>query len=180
MSSLILSISVVELDLSCTMMTNLSRTFFSSSPITGGYILSFANTSEASGYTSHVCHAALLHFQRKTETTSQPVNVSKKGSPFDFTEPIECLMSCIGILVYVERNQAYSSKWDHKISLHHPCINLLKCFEADLSCFIMTCGHITGIRSCYYLCVNCEQISSFFLKRISHFLHDTIQLSNFS
>ena len=71
--------------------------------------MSFASTSEASGYTSHVSHAALLHFPRKAETTSQPVKESKKGSPFDFTEPIECRMSCIGILVYVERNQAYSS-----------------------------------------------------------------------
>ena len=108
MSSLILSISsrtrpVIHND------DKSFKNLLFSSPITGGYILSFANTSEASGYTSHVCHAALLNFQRKTETTSQPVKVSKKGSPFDFTEPIECLMSCIGILVYVERNQAYSS-----------------------------------------------------------------------
>ena len=71
MSSLTLLISVAELDLSYTMMTNISRTFFYSSPITGGYILT--DTSEASGYTSHVCHAALLLFPWKAETTSQPV-----------------------------------------------------------------------------------------------------------
>ena len=47
-----LSISVAELDRPFIMMTTYLRTVFSSSPDTGGYILSSANTSEASMYTS--------------------------------------------------------------------------------------------------------------------------------
>ena len=76
-------------------MTNLLRTFFTSSPITGGNILSFANTSEANGY------------------------------------------------IYL----------------------------------LMTCDNFSNTCCGYYRCVKGDQISSFFLKGNSCFLHDIHLLS---
>ena len=150
MSSLTLSISVAELDLPYIMMTNRSRTFFSLSPKTGGYILSFANTSKASGYTSHVCHVILLPFPRKAETTSQQVKAWKKGIRFDFTEPIECLMSCKGIHrkfdLWPKATHNFSrplsfSIWNTLIAMTRTSVSLaliireiFPCFTACLAC----------------------------------------------
>ena len=94
----ILSVAL-DLDLSYIANTNFSRILWSSSPITGGYWLSFLKkkTVDASGHTFHVCHALFFPLPRNADTTSQPVKAWKNRRLFDFSGPIEGLISCMGI-----------------------------------------------------------------------------------
>ena len=69
------------MDLSYTTMTNFSRIWKSLSLIVGGYWLSFAKTSDASAYTSHVSHADSLWCRWQVQKI--PVNTLLFQMSFD-------------------------------------------------------------------------------------------------